>query len=156
MIFDQLTFIRNGTLKVFEVTDEKHLTVTPKGFNNHILWNLGHIYVIQERMVFPAMSEAPQLNDTYLQLFNKNTSPANWTTTLPEINELKQLLRNQTGRIKASFQDRLDEKLVEPFTLFKVLTFQTLRDVLTFTIFHEGMHLETMKIYYRMLNADHK
>jgi hypothetical protein len=156
LIFEQLAFIRKGTIKVIESTEESHLTIIPQGFNNHILWNYGHIFVIQERMVFPAMREPSELNEILLQLFNNKTSPANWSINPPPLNEITQLLSAQTTRIQESFKNRLDEKLVEPFTLFKSLTFNTMRDILTFTIFHEGMHLETMKMYRRILLENQK
>jgi hypothetical protein len=156
LIYEQLAFIRKGTIKVIESTDESLLTIIPQGFNNHIFWNYGHIFVIQERMVFPAMREPSELNEILIQLFNNKTSPANWSINPPPIDEITQLLRDQTTRIQEMFKDRLDEKLIEPFMLFKSLPFYTLRDILTFTIFHEGMHLETMKMYRRMLLEEQK
>jgi uncharacterized protein (DUF1810 family) len=156
LIFDQLEFVRKGTLKIIEVTEEPQLTMIPKGFNNNILWNLGHIYVIQEQMVFPPMGEPSHLNEPLIHLFNKKTTPMNWTIEPPTLDELTTLLKNQTTRIRDTFGDRPDDNLLQPFTLFKSLTFNSLSDVLTFTMFHEGMHLETMKMYVRMLKADHK
>jgi hypothetical protein len=154
LIFDQLEFIRNKTVELIETVDEKQLTIIPKGFNNNILWNFGHIYVIQERMVFlPARVQA-QLDDPLVKLFNNKTTPADWPNELPSLHNLIPLLKEQPGRIKETFQDRPDEKLPEPITLFKSLTFHTVRDLITFTIFHEGMHLETMKVYNRLLKAD--
>jgi len=43
-LFDQLKIIRNNTINAVKELSQNQAVEVPEGFNNSILWNLGHIY----------------------------------------------------------------------------------------------------------------
>ncbi|WP_289139088.1 DinB family protein [uncultured Brevibacillus sp.] len=47
VLFRQLQDYRSETLHAVEGLTEEEVNIVPKGFNNNILWNLGHIYLDQ-------------------------------------------------------------------------------------------------------------
>ncbi|MDQ1000291.1 putative damage-inducible protein DinB [Neobacillus niacini] len=47
VLFNQLESYRSYILGVLENVTEDKAAVIPKGFNNNIRWNLGHIYLDQ-------------------------------------------------------------------------------------------------------------
>jgi hypothetical protein len=47
-ILDQLEFVRTATLSAVEGLSEGEANAVPEGFSNNILWNLGHIYFVQD------------------------------------------------------------------------------------------------------------
>lgn len=51
-LFKQMDFVRGQTLKLMEGVTEEQADVIPEGFRNSIRWNLGHIYVVTERIAF--------------------------------------------------------------------------------------------------------
>jgi hypothetical protein len=51
-LLTQMKFVRTSTIRSVEGLDEKLADIIPKGFNNNIRWNLGHIYLMQERLAF--------------------------------------------------------------------------------------------------------
>lgn len=51
MLFKQMKFIRNRTIAMLDATSEELATEIPQGFRNNLLWNFGHIVVIQEHII---------------------------------------------------------------------------------------------------------
>ncbi|WP_342047649.1 DinB family protein [Bacillus sp. OTU530] len=117
-IFKQLRFVRENTINyVAEINDEASLFI-PEGFNNNIKWNLGHIYVVQEKLAFYFIKEKMIMPNNFSELFTTDTKPTNWgDQALPTISELIQLLENQIERIEQTLELRLKEVIEKPFTI---------------------------------------
>ncbi|AFM39133.1 hypothetical protein Desaci_0016 [Desulfosporosinus acidiphilus SJ4] len=148
-LFDQLKVVRNNTLNAVKGLSENQVDKIPAGFNNNIRWNLGHIYLVQERFAF-GFTEIPMLlPEGFLGLFGKDTKPSDWTIQPPSLNELIKLLEDQTDRIQEAFKERLDEVLAAPWTMPSGLTLKTVREFLTFSMYHEGMHVQAIKFLHR-------
>ncbi|MFE0507087.1 DinB family protein [Peribacillus butanolivorans] len=74
--FKQLKFVREITIKyVANMNDETSLFI-PVGFNNNIKWNLGHIYVVQERFAFDIIGEKMTMPNHFKELFSTGTKPS--------------------------------------------------------------------------------
>ncbi|MBM7651976.1 DinB family protein [Neobacillus cucumis] len=147
-IFKQLRFVRENTINcVTEINDEASLFI-PEGFNNNIKWNIGHIYVVQEKFAYFFIKEKMIMPNNFLELFTTGTSPINWEKQeLPTISELIQLLKNQIDRIEQVLEFRLKEVIEKPFTTSTGLTLSTVEELLSFCLYHEGMHFATIKSY---------
>ncbi len=146
-LFTQLDFVRRITLKAVDGIAEDVADTIHPGFRNNIRWNLGHIYLVQERFAFHLLG-LPQANpDHYPDLFAMGTSPLNWIDEPPAMSEITRLLREQPERIHALLVHRLDEKLEKPYTTSSGLTLETVRELLNFSLYHEGMHFSCIKIY---------
>lgn len=148
-IFDQVSFVRQATLKAVENLSESQISVVPEGFNNNILWNLGHIYLVQERFVYQIPQKAAQIPNGFLELFGQGTKPSEWNVQPPALSEVLQVLKEQPTRIKEMLKDHLRDELPKPFTLPSGLTFNTIGELLTFSMYHEGMHVQTIKMLKR-------
>ncbi|MGG0792028.1 DinB family protein [Peribacillus simplex] len=57
--------------------DEVSLFI-PEGFNNNIKWNLGHIYVVQEKFAFNIINERTTMQKNIFDLFSIATKPTDW------------------------------------------------------------------------------
>lgn len=144
MIFQQMRFIRNRTLAALDATTEEMADKVPEGFANNIRWNLGHIYVTQEKLAYSFLQEDPYLPEGYLHFFNAKTSPSTWESTPPSLAELRNLLATQLDRLEETFRGRLAEKGEKPFRLGEHVQFDTLAEVLSFMNWHEGLHQGTI------------
>ncbi|MDQ6600699.1 DinB family protein [Bacillus salipaludis] len=154
-IFKQLRFVRKNTINfVPEINDEASLFI-PEGFNNNIKWNIGHIYVVQEKFAYYFINEKMIIPNNFSELFTTGTSPTNWgNQTLPTISELIQLLKNQIDRIEQALEFRLKEVIEKPFTTSTGLTLSTIEELLSFCLYHEGMHFATIKSYQRIIQNE--
>lgn len=146
-LFKQLEFVRNITLKAVEGITEDVADKIHVGFRNNIRWNLGHIYLVQERFAFQFLGMPLTMPANYNELFANGTSPLNWTEEPPAWGDMIYLLSEQQGRIRASLEYRLNEKVEKPYTTSSGLTLETVRELLNFTLYHEGMHFSCIKMY---------
>jgi uncharacterized damage-inducible protein DinB len=148
MVFQQMDFIRMRTLAFLDATTEEQADQMPEGFRNSIRWNLGHILLSQENLLysFAGENERKGIPAHYNELFGFNTSPSTWEEnglTPPSLKELRDLLEDQPNRVKKVFASRLDEQGEKPFDLGTV-SFTTLGEVLSFANWHEGLHQGTI------------
>lgn len=147
-IFKQLDFARKSTLRVVEGLDEQTADIIPAGFNNNIRWHLGHIYTIQEQLSFHFAKEPLVLPADFKALFGNGTKPADWQVTPPSVAELVSMLTEQTERIRVTLENRLADKAT-----YKIgsLEFESVGELISFSMYHEGMHVTSIKDYKRLL-----
>ncbi|HEX3015867.1 MAG TPA: DinB family protein [Desulfobacteria bacterium] len=143
-IFDQLAFARNATLAAAKDLSESEADFVPQGLNNNIRWNLGHIYLIQERFALQFAQEPTEVPEGFADLFASGTKPAEWKTQAPTLAELVKLLTEQPQRIREKLTNRLTEKVANPLTIGS-LKLDTIGALLTFSLLHEGMHQQNIK-----------
>ncbi|MFZ3101400.1 MAG: DinB family protein [Desulfitobacteriaceae bacterium] len=149
-IFDQLSFARQYLLKTVKEISESQADIIPKGFSNNIRWNLGHVCVVQEHNAFYFAEEPLGIPNVFLELFKNGTKPADWIIKPPTLQELVDVLSDQPNRIRERLQDRLNEVVANPFSKIPGLTLKTFDELLTFSLFHESGHLETVKMLIKL------
>ncbi|MYL54379.1 DinB family protein [Pontibacillus yanchengensis] len=140
MIFKQMEFVRTRTLKALEATTEDQADVIPEGFNNSIRWNFGHILVNHENLLAGFLQKEKEIPSHYIDLFNARTSPIDWQTDPPSLDELRMHLSQQVEAMRTHYQGRLEEERETPFTLGSIMEFSTLGELFTFSNWHEGLH----------------
>lgn len=145
-LFNQLKVIRTNTLTAVKEVSEMQADSVPAGFNNNIRWNLGHIYLVQELFAFAFIPEPMEMPKGFTELFGRDTKPCDWKIQPPTLLELIELLEAQTSRIKEKLDTRLTEVVAKPFNMPSGLTLNTIGEFLTFSMYHEGMHVQTIKM----------
>jgi hypothetical protein len=148
-----LQFGRAAVMQVLQAAKEHQLDHIPKGLNNSIRWNAGHVLVIMDRVLVRSPQYTPVIPEEYKAFFDMNTRPAEWTGHPPAVADLIRLSGQQmvaAQRLLSS--DQQESFLSEPFKL-RDTEFKTLADVLGFLCFHEGMHFNTMKLCYRLTKS---
>lgn len=153
-LFKQVAFVRGQTLKLLDGVTEEMASQIPEGFRNNIRWNLGHIYLVLERFAFQYLNLPQQLPDGFNEQFSRGTSPLNTLDDIavPTLHELKALLQEQPERIQAALAHRLQEKIDPPYTTSAGMTLEMPEQFLSFGLYHEGMHLSTIKLYKKLLS----
>ncbi|OAB44448.1 hypothetical protein PGLA_07275 [Paenibacillus glacialis] len=149
IVIKQLEFVRQITINAVKEMSEETLDIIPEGFNNNVRWNLGHIYLIQEIFAFHFSGEPVQIPENFKRLFAKGTKPADWNEEPPTLEVLLELLTEQPKRIQESLHNRLAEQVKTPFTTGSGITLSTIGEFLNFSIYHEGMHYNTINILKR-------
>lgn len=141
-LFLQLGIVRARTLKYLGDITEEQADIIPAGFKNNIRWNLGHILTVQEQLVYYFSGEKLYIPEHYPSLFANKTSPADWTSELnvPSLETLRKQLQEQTERIQKDFADRLSESVPKPFRLGEDRELKTVEELISFTLYHEGIH----------------
>ncbi|MES2746877.1 MAG: DinB family protein, partial [Bacteroidota bacterium] len=93
---------RNIYAKFLEKYTLEQLNTIPTGFSNNLVWNLGHIIVSQQGLVYRLsglpMNITPAMMETY-----RNGSKPTGTTTQEEVDELKTLLFSLLEKTKEDY-----------------------------------------------------
>ena len=137
--------VRGITEQTMKQMPEEISDLIPKGFNNTIRWNFGHIAFIQEKLVFGLLGEEMNIPKDYENFFGSGTKPVEWKEAPPSFTEIAEVLAKQKTRIQDFLQGRLLEKLPTPFTNRGGITFYTVGEVFLFSFYHEALHIETIK-----------
>ncbi len=139
VLFNQLKSYRSEVLGVVDNVSEKEAEIVPKGFKNNIRWNLGHIYLDQYLWLQAMTKEKADVPEQFNSWFGFGTSPSDFDTETPSLEELKLLLKKQPAQIKEVYGDRIEEE----FPAID-MGMETIEQVLVRTVFHEGMHLQAI------------
>jgi uncharacterized damage-inducible protein DinB len=138
-LLNQVKILRGMTLKAMENVTEEQADIRPKGFNNTLRWQFGHILTVQSMLPANYADVPSNLPAHYPGLFANGTKPADWTQTPPSLDELRNLLREQTAYIMGQLENRLDEPITKEFVRYDV-AMTTVAELLNYTLFHEGNH----------------
>ncbi|MGB0896693.1 MAG: DinB family protein [Flavobacteriaceae bacterium] len=129
-----------GFLKSYlESLTLEDLNTIPKGFNNNIIWNIGHIIVTEQLLVYKLSGLPMLVSDELIGKYMKGTKP-DGQATQEDVNELKDLLFSTIQRTKTDYNEG-------KFVNFQDYTLSTTGNTLTnveeainFNLFHEGIH----------------
>lgn len=133
---------RNLYAKLLENYSLEQLNAIPPGFSNNLIWNLGHIIVAQQGLVYRLsglpMNVSMELYETY-----RNGSKPTGATTQKEVDELKALLL-------PLMETTISDYAAGKFTTYTEYTTSTgfhlasVNEAIAFNNYHEGTHLGMM------------
>ncbi len=135
---------RNVYLRLFETFTLEQLNTIPKGFSNNIVWNIGHIIVTQQLLVYK-LSGLPISVSENMETLYKNGSIPTGKTTQEEVEELKELLVSLPIKTKLDFEKTNFFKDYQEYTTKTTgFTIDSAKTALEFNNFHEGIHFGIM------------
>ena len=135
---------RNVYLRFLESYSLEQLNAVPKGLSNNIVWNIGHIIVTQQILVYK-LSGLPlmiskEMEETYI-----NGSFPTGKTSQSEVDMLKELLISSVKKTKEDFINQALFENYQPYTTKSTgFTITSALDALAFNNFHEGVHFGIM------------
>lgn len=111
----------------------------PKGFNNNIWWNIAHVVVTQQKLVYGLSALPLIVSPLLVAKYQKGTFPSGVPSEM-EFAEIRTALF------------RLPEKTIEDYQSGAFLNFNSymttpkvelnsVEDAIAFNVFHEGLHL---------------
>jgi len=133
---------RNIYLDYFEKYDLEQLNKVPTGFNNNLIWNIGHIIVAQQSLIYRLSNLPMNVSSELFDAYKPGTKPVS-PTSQPEADELKTLLISLVDQTESD----LSSGVFQTFTGRQTATgflLSTLADSLEFNNYHEGIHLGYM------------
>lgn len=133
---------RNLYLQYFENYSLEQLNKIPNGFNNNLIWNIGHIIVAQQALIYKGSGHKGYISDELFELYKPGTKPLEQTTEA-QVMELKNLLLSLIDKTEADYYDG-------KFTTYHERVSGTgfhlgsISDAFEFNNYHEGLHLGCM------------
>src|SRR5690606_31573700 len=114
---------RNMYLNIINGYSLEQLNKIPDGFNNNIIWNIGHVIVVQQLLIYRGSNQAMHLSEELVNLYKTGTKPTK-DVTQTEVDQLKELLISLITQTEKDYQNRLFisynvEKTVKLTTTFQ-------------------------------------
>ena len=133
-------FQRNRTYieRVLGTLSDDQMLAMPAGFDNNIAWNLGHLIVVQQSLIYRLSGLDTLTSRSHVAQFSPGTSPADWKSP-PDMAELRTLLTESTTKMAADAAAKLFQTYT-PYTTTTKFDLPTFNDAVTFNLYHEGLH----------------
>jgi hypothetical protein len=133
---------REQLLVYFNKYSLEQLNKIPSGFSNNLIWNIGHVIVVQQALVYKGSGLEGYVSEELFKLYMPGTKPTG-TTSQQEVDDLKGLLMLLLEKTEADFRNGKfvtynERKVGEGFIL------SSFEDALQFNNYHEGMHFGYM------------
>ncbi len=117
----------------------KQLLQIPEGHRNNIWWNIAHVVVSQQGLVYN-LSKLPLLvSQELVEKFRKGSVP-DGTATEEEIETIRALILSTIERTREDYQNGRFKDFFEYTTSARV-TLHNVEDAIAFNLFHEGLHM---------------
>ena len=125
--------------KFLEKFSLDQLNTVPKGYRNSIFWNVAHIVVTQQLLVY-GLSNRPLLVDSELVKTYKKDTKTVHEATEEELALVKTLLFSTIEQTKTDYDNGVFKNYT-PYTTSLNVTLSTVDEAIRFNAFHEGIHL---------------
>lgn len=140
---------RRNLLAILENTPKKDLLNIPKGFRNNIWWNIAHVVVTQQLLVYKFSGVPMLVAKDVVDKFMKGTVP-DGTATDTEIEHIKKVLVSIIEKTQQDYDAGLFKDFT-PYTTSAKVTLSNVEDAIRFNNFHEGIHLGSIFALRKML-----
>ena len=120
----------------------EQLNKIPDGFSNNLIWNIGHIIVSQQGLVY-RLSGLPSYIDESLIETYKNGSKPTGSATAEEVDQLKNLLISLIDTTKSDYHEG-KFKTYHEYNTATGFNLKSTEEALEFNNYHEALHLGFM------------
>jgi predicted transcriptional regulator len=128
--------ILEGFLNQFTLEE---LNKVPEGFSNNIIWNIAHVIVTQQLLVYRNSDLPMFVSDNMVEKYKKGTK-AEVEVSRAEIEEIRSLLFSSLEKLVEDYNNGLFKNYNE-YTVSTKSTLTNAEEALEFNNFHEGIHL---------------
>ena len=126
----------NTFLEKFTLED---LNKVPNGYNNNLFWNIAHVVVTQQLLVYNLSGLPMYVNNEFVEKYRKGAKVES-DITQEEINELKDLLFSTVEKMRDDYKKGVF-KNYSSYTTSTNSTMTCVEEAIAFNNYHEGIHL---------------
>ena len=120
----------------------EQLNTIPEGMSNNLIWNIGHVIVSQQKLVYTLSGLPMHISDPLFEKYQNGSRP-NGKATQDEVHEIKKLLLEIVEKTKADFESGIFKEF-HPYQTKTGFYLGTLKEAMEFNNYHEGIHLGIM------------
>ena len=129
-----LQFLENHTLD--------QLNKIPDGYKNNLIWNIAHVVVTQQLLVYKYSGLPMMVSDELVQNYMKGSKPEH-IATQSEVYEIKSLLSKTINQTEVDFNNKIFKNFQE-YPTSTGFVIKNVEDAMVFNNFHEGLHIGIM------------
>ena len=133
---------RKVLLGFLEKYSLEELNKIPEGFSNNLIWNIGHIIVVQQLLVYKLSGLPTMVSNEMIEKYQKGTKPEH-NVNQEEVDEIKVLLFSTLEKTKQDFDENIFQNYTE-FTSISGFTMKSAANAIEFNNYHEAVHTGIM------------
>ncbi|WP_194767010.1 DinB family protein [Tamlana sp. I1] len=137
--FEVLQNTRRIFQGIIENNSLEDLNKIPNGFNNNIIWNIGHIVVTQQLLVYKLSGLDMGVSSEMIDKYRKDTKPE-LPVSQQEVVEIKGLLIPTLEKTKDDYAQGVFKTYHEYTVSTTGNTLSDINDALQFVLAHECIH----------------
>ena len=120
----------------------EQLNTIPPGMSNNLIWNIGHVIVSQQKLVYALSGLPMHIPDSLFEKYQNGSRP-DGKTTQAEVDEIKKLLSEMVEKTKFDFEAGVFKEF-HPYQTKTGFRLGTWKEAMEFNNYHEGIHLGIM------------
>ena len=136
--FNILKKARELTLKKIDGLTLEQLNTIPAGFNNNIAWNVAHMVVTQQLLLYRMSGNDCLVSDELIDANKKGTKPEAQFTK-DEFDEVLELFKGLPDTLEEDYNAGIFTEY-EEYTSSTGFVLDSIETAIAFNNFHEGMH----------------
>ncbi len=126
-------------LKFLENYSLEQLNKIPEGMSNNLIWNIGHVIVSQQKLVYALSGLPMNISDSLFEKYQNGSRP-DGKTPQTEVDEIKKLLSEMVEKTKADFEAGIFKEF-HPYQTKTGFHLKILKEAMEFNNYHEVIHL---------------
>lgn len=115
------------------------LNKIPEGFSNNIIWNIAHVVVTQQLLIYKLSGLPMYISDEMVSKYRNKTKPEG-DVTQAEVDEISGLLESLPIQTEKDVAAGIFKTYTE-YTVSLGTTLTNAHEAIEFNNFHEGIHL---------------
>lgn len=128
--------------EIFDYYTLEQLNTIPKGMSNNLIWNLAHVMVSQQKLVYGLSGLPMHISDHLFEKYQNGSRP-DGNTSQAEADEINRLLAEMVEKTQADFEAGIF-LVFQPYQTKTGFYLGSLQEALAFNNYHEGIHLGMM------------
>jgi hypothetical protein len=135
---ERIKKIRSFLIDLVSDLSVEQLNEVPPGFNNNIIWNIGHLIAVQQSACYTRAGIKPVVDEKLTMLYKPGTKPEQHIAA-NEADIIKKLLLSSLDLFDSDYKNNLFTNYISWTTRYGV-ELSDIEDVVQFLMYHEGLH----------------
>jgi len=151
----QIEILKKTRKYILELINDlsiEELNEIPAGFNNNIIWNLGHMLASQQGVCYKRAGLNLVIEEKYFLDYKPETKPGHFIDA-EQANEIKNLFLPAIDKLEEDYNNNVFANY-PPWTNRYGVEHKNIEDTINFLLFHEGLHLGYIMALKRILKSN--
>ncbi len=118
------------------------LNTIPEGFSNTLFWNIAHVVVTQQLLVYKLSGLPMLISDELVDKYKKGSKPEQ-AATQEEVDQIKALIFDLVDQTQADYGSGVFTQFTE-YPTSSGFILKNVKHAMAYNNFHEGLHLGIM------------
>lgn len=137
--FEIIKQLRERIIDTVSNLSIEQLNKVPEGFNNNIIWNLGHMIAAQQSLCYKRAGLNIRVDEAFFNAYKPETKP-NGFVGAAGVEEIKKMLFTTLEQLEADYDNGAITGYIA-FTTRYNITLNNIDEAVAFLPFHEGLHI---------------